>query len=123
MTAQITSVKLSDAIDLLRDDLVEAIEAAKRDHAAKGANPLTFEVTSTEVELSVALTKEGTAGAKLTWSVIPAILSGEGSVQAKLAHSETHKVKLSLKPLYRGSTPYVSRQAESPSRDPNARDR
>jgi hypothetical protein len=64
VTAQITSVKLSDAIDLLRDDLVEAIEAAKRDHAAKGANPLTFEVTSTEVELSVALTKEGTAGAK-----------------------------------------------------------
>jgi hypothetical protein len=102
------SIKLSEAIQLLRDDLMAAIEAARV------GGPLTFEVTSTEVELTVVLTHEATAGGKLTWSLIPAVLSGEASAQGKLGHSDSHKVKLTIKPLYQGSAPYVSRRSERP---------
>ena len=98
-------IELSTVIRDLRADLAAAVAAA--DGAA-----LQFELEMIELEVSVAVERSATAGAKVRFWVVEA--SGDG----KLGSTGTQRIKLSLTPKLNpgGQTPLVSGLAEPDER-------
>jgi hypothetical protein len=93
-------IELSEVIRELRQEMQEAI-------AAGTDKPLRFELGPIELEASVAVERQGGAGAKVRFWVIE--LGGE----AKATHASTQRIKLSLQPRLAGSgaAPWVSGEA------------
>ena len=80
------AIKLGTVIDQLRDELHELTKSVK-------GQELYFNVETVEVELHVAVTKGGEAGAKATFWVF-----AEASGKATYTEQHTQKITLTLKP-------------------------
>lgn len=85
-------IELRNVIDQLREELVGLTETVK-------GEDLRFAVESVEVELHVGVTKEGTAGAKVSFWVLE--LGAEGKYGTAL----TQTIRLTLKPRLKGAKP------------------
>lgn len=83
------AMPLAKAIEELRENIVEAVKAAK-------GEAMKFELGNIELELSVVATREGQAGGKLSFSVLG--IGAEANLGGKLSSATTHKVKLVLTP-------------------------
>ena len=92
------ALALADVIAQLRAELAEAISAG-------AGEDLRFQVGPVEVELTVAIEKSGTTGAKVKFWVL------EAGADGKLASTSTQKIKVVLDPRRAGQPderPYVS---------------
>lgn len=79
------NITLNDAIDVLRQEISEAIDKNNDEE-------FRFAVKNIELEISLMVTKEASAEAKAKWFVVDFGTSG------KIASQYTHRVKLSLTP-------------------------
>jgi hypothetical protein len=96
------AIELAELIGQLRTELTDAMEDGT------GAS-LRFELASVELELTVAVSKEGQSGAKIRFWVVDAGIDG------KLASSTTQKIKLTLDPRLAGqlaARPLISGEEE-----------
>ncbi|MCB8902134.1 MULTISPECIES: trypco2 family protein [unclassified Streptomyces] len=80
-----TDIELADAIESVRDQLVEAAGRAT-------GKPVTFEVGDIEMEFTIELRKEVKGGAKVKAWVV------EASTDASRTRGDTHRVSFTLKP-------------------------
>lgn len=76
-------IRLSDAIDNLREELKLAQESGKNQN-------LQFNVGSIELELEVLIEQEGSGNAKINWWIVA------GGGEAKVKGADKHKLKLTL---------------------------
>ncbi|MEV6345694.1 trypco2 family protein [Actinoplanes sp. NPDC051851] len=83
-------IELSDVIRELRSELQEASAEAPQEG-------LRFELGPIELEVTVALVREGGASAKVKFYVV------ELGADGKLAQTSTQRIKLTLKPRQTGS--------------------
>jgi hypothetical protein len=89
-------VELAEFIGDLRDELTKAIATASPEG-------LRFELGTVELEVSVAVAKEATPGAKVKFWVV------EVGGEASFSHSASQKITLTLTPTAPdGSPPFVS---------------
>lgn len=92
------ALALAEVIAQLRAELAEAMEAGE-------GEDLRFQVGPVELELTVALEKAATTGAKVKFWVV------ESGVDGKFASTSTQKIKVVLDPRRAGhpdERPYVS---------------
>jgi hypothetical protein len=99
-------IELSDLIRDLRSELQKA-------RASGAGEPLRFEVGPVELDLTVAVTREGGGGAKVRFWVVE--LGGD----AKVSRESTQHVKLTLKPkdAATGRTPDIAGQQAQQEED------
>jgi hypothetical protein len=93
-------IEIADLVKDLRSQLEHAIADAPQDG-------LRFEVGAAEIEVSVAVEKAASVGTKVKVWVI------ESGVDGTLAHTSTHKLKLTLLPKLDGASPFVSGDAKA----------
>lgn len=80
-----TDIELADAIESVRDQLVEAASRAT-------GRPVAFEVGDIEMEFTIELRKEVKGGSKVKAWVV------EAGADASRTRGETHRVAFTLKP-------------------------
>ncbi|MEU6880069.1 trypco2 family protein [Streptomyces sp. NPDC046712] len=80
-----TDIELADAIESVRDQLVDAATRAT-------GKPVTFEVGDIEMEFTIELRKEVKGGTKVKAWVV------EAGADASRTRGETHRVSFTLKP-------------------------
>ncbi|WP_137988651.1 trypco2 family protein [Streptomyces vilmorinianum] len=80
-----TDIELADAVESVRDQLIEAASRAT-------GRPVAFEVGDIEMEFTIELRKEVKGGAKVKAWVV------EAGADASRARGETHRVSFTLKP-------------------------
>ncbi|MFD7326730.1 trypco2 family protein [Streptomyces sp. NPDC059875] len=80
-----TDIELADAIESVRDQLVDAATRAT-------GKPVAFEVGDIEMEFTIELRKEVKGGTKVKAWVV------EAGADASRARGETHRVSFTLKP-------------------------
>ncbi|MFB6532195.1 trypco2 family protein [Streptomyces sp. NPDC056399] len=80
-----TDIELADAIESVRDQLVEAAVRAT-------GKPVAFEVGDIEMEFTIELRKEVKGGAKVKAWVV------EAGADASRTRGDTHRVSFTLKP-------------------------
>ncbi len=83
------AVELAEVIGQLRAELTAAMTVGAGEDLRFGLGPV-------ELELTVAVNKEATAGAKVRFWVV------EGGADGKLASTTTQKIKLTLDPYRAG---------------------
>ncbi|WP_228562516.1 trypco2 family protein [Catenulispora rubra] len=90
-------IELASVIRDLRAELKEAV-------ASGDGEALRFELGPIELEVSVALQREGSAGAKVRFFVV------QGGADGKIDTTDTQRIKLTLTPRMEpgGGSPYVS---------------
>jgi len=93
-------IELAAVVRQLRDELDEA----RRDAAGED---LQFELGPVELEMTVALSREGTAGGKVRIWVL------EAGAEGKAGSISTQRINLTLHPRLAGSTapPYIAGEA------------
>ena len=85
-------IKLSDAIDNLREELILSKEKGK------DAN-LQFDIETIELELEVFAEEEATVSGKINWYIFG------GGADSKLKDTSKHKLKLTLKAVEANGKP------------------
>lgn len=79
-------IPLFELIQTLRQELKAATEAARKD-------AFKLDLEEVEVSLQLVVTREAKANAKITFWVV-----AEGGAEAKRGSTQTHSIKLKLKP-------------------------
>jgi len=90
MVAEKVVAGLAETIQALRAELTEAMKSGEGD-------PLRFQVGPTELELTLAITKEGGADGGVRFGVI------SFGAKGGLTDLDTHRVKLTLQPVVHGA--------------------
>ena len=96
-------IELSELVQQLRNELYRSIVAAKDE-------PMRFELGSIELEVQFTATREGGVGGKVKFWVFV-----EAGGEAKATRASVQKVKLTLTPMFVGSTvkPWIDDKAEA----------
>lgn len=93
-------IRLSNAIENLREELAEAQEQGK-------GKALQFDVGTIEIELEVVAEKEIAGNGKINWWIV------ESGVDTKASKTNTHKLKLTLQTVASNGKPLrVSQQQQ-----------